>query len=187
MNFLDLFLHADYIIKGVVLLLCGMSVWSWSIIIDKYLELKRNKQQTQYIQTFYNQTGSLQILDTMHSCALKEILNMNYSQDHMIKMAHKESEDLNKNLGMLEAIALISPFVGLFGTVWGIMHTLTLLGSHTTAQLNMVAPMIGEALFVTAIGFIVAIPASFASNILHQQIEQLHNHWFGIILKVTKN
>lgn len=191
MNFIELYTQADWVIKATIILLSLLSVFSWSIIIEKFLYLKKVVASSNHMMQAFDHTQSLQFIITMPDSPMKNILKLGQThfnaeiENRMLKQLEKESEDLYKKLGIIGAIASSAPFIGLFGTVWGIMNSLQVIGGNNNNQLNIVAPMIGEALFVTAIGFIVAIPASLLYNLLNQKIEQISNQWYGFIIHTS--
>lgn len=194
MNLIQTFLQADLIIKATVVLLIGMSVMSWKIAIDKLIELKKEEASSiELVEKFQENEDMLDVY-TLPDSGLKSILEIVLNKNtfnkslitpqieaRMKNILEKETEDLYQGLGMLGSISSSAPFIGLFGTVWGIMNSLAVLGSGTSNQINVIAPMIGEALFVTAIGFIVAIPSSIMFNIINHKIERLSNKWLGFV------
>lgn len=184
MNVFQTFIQADVVIKLTILLLIGMSVMSWKIAIDKFMQLKKEETLSLELVTHIQNSDSLEGLENMQPSSLRNIIEI-YSdkpnnEQRMKSALEKETEDLYDKLGFLGSIASSAPFIGLFGTVWGIMNSLRVFGQGGN-NVSLIAPMIGEALFVTAIGFIVAIPAFIMFNLLNQKIQRLSNRWLGSI------
>ena len=185
MNILDLFLKASLLVKLIMLILIGFSIASWAIIIqrtrilnaaareaeafeDKFwsgIELSRLYQESQGKRD--NLTGSEQIFYS----GFKEFVRLHRANSHapeavvegasraMRISMNRELENLETHIPFLGTVGSISPYIGLFGTVWGIMHAFIALGAVKQATLQMVAPGIAEALIATAIGLFAAIPA----------------------------
>ncbi len=185
------FLRADIVVKLVMLALGAASLWSWTIILDKtfrFAALKRDADR------FEDEVGSGRPLEEiaadagdqpkaplprMLQAALREwrdsrragalsehqtallIGRVDRALDSVIA---KESRRVEDGLGSLAIVATASPFVGLFGTVWGIMHAFQAIAGQKSTNLAVVAPAIAEALFATAIGLVAAIPAYIAYN-----------------------
>ena len=183
-----LFWAADWIVKAVMLGLLGASVWCWAIIVDKSMLYGRyNRQMNAFERTFWS-GQSLEELYQMQSekpsggmgavfvAAMKEwkrsheqnaasFLGMQQRLDKVLDVAiARESENLEKRLGFLATIGSAGPFIGLFGTVWGIMNSFTAIARSNNTSLAVVAPGIAEALLATAIGLAAAIPAVMAYN-----------------------
>ncbi len=188
MNILDLFLKASLLVKLIMLILIGFSIASWAIIIqrtrilnaaareaeafeDKFwsgIELSRLYQESQGKRD--NLTGSEQIFYS----GFKEFVRLHRANSHapeavvegasraMRISMNRELENLETHIPFLGTVGSISPYIGLFGTVWGIMHAFIALGAVKQATLQMVAPGIAEALIATAIGLFAAIPAVMA-------------------------
>ena len=183
MNILDLFLKASLLVKLIMLILIGFSIASWAIIIqrtrilnaaareaeafeDKFwsgIELSRLYQESQGKRD--NLTGSEQIFYS----GFKEFVRLHRANSHAPE-AVVEGASRAMRISMNRAI---SPYIGLFGTVWGIMHAFIALGAVKQATLQMVAPGIAEALIATAIGLFAAIPAVMAYNRLNQRVNKL--------------
>ena len=196
MNILDLFLKASLLVKLIMLILIGFSIASWAIIIqrtrilnaagreaeafeDKFwsgIELSRLYQESQGRRD--NLSGSEQIFYS----GFKEFARLHRANSHapeavvegasraMRISMNRELENLETHIPFLGTVGSISPYIGLFGTVWGIMHAFIALGAVKQATLQMVAPGIAEALLATAIGLIAAIPAVVIYNIFARQI-----------------
>ena len=182
-SILKLFLRADIIVKSVILILIAASIFSWAIIIEKHKLFKKiNKSseefedkfwKSKYAETFFN--GMPANLDdpmakvfrcTMQSVMkvrskgnLSERLNSTLQSNIEIQM-----NIIEKNFTFLASVGSTSPFIGLFGTVWGIMNSFQSIAISRNTSLAIVAPGIAEALFATALGLLAAIPAVVAYN-----------------------
>lgn len=183
-----LFLRADWVVKFVMLGLLAASVWSWAIIVDKSMLFGRMRRQMNgFERTFWSGKSLEQLyqelaqqnpvgLGAVFVAAMKEwkrSLEQNASSaigvesrlDRVIDVAiGREAERLENRLGFLATVASASPFVGLFGTVWGIMNSFQSIAASSSTNLAVVAPGIAEALFATALGLLAAIPATIAYN-----------------------
>lgn len=188
---LNLFLRADWVVKAVMIGLALASLWSWAIIVDKLFRLAAlNREAT----AFEDEVGSgrsledvaaqhgdqpRQPLPRMLALALREwretrgrgplgetagALMMQRIDRGLDGVIARESQRVENGLGSLAIVATASPFIGLFGTVWGIMNAFQEIAVQRSTNLTVVAPAIAEALFATAIGLIAAIPAYIAYN-----------------------
>ena len=190
-NFLTLFLQADWVIKTVLAGLALASLWSWAVIIDKSFRFTSLNSEANRFEDAVNGGRSLEEvaqaagerpkhpLPRMLQAALREwrdarakgqvgdsqsaflIQRIDRVLDSMIA---RESSRVEDGLGSLAIVATASPFIGLFGTVWGIMHAFQNIAIQKNTSLAVVAPAIAEALFATALGLIAAIPAYIAYN-----------------------
>ncbi|MDP3590736.1 protein TolQ, partial [Phenylobacterium sp.] len=190
-SFINLFIRADWVVKSVMVGLILASLWSWTVIIDKSVRLtKLNKEARDFedlvasgrpLEEIASDAGErpTQALPRMLQGALKEwrearargqvsesqtaflIQRIDRTLDTMIA---RETSRVENGLGSLAIVATASPFVGLFGTVWGIMKAFQAIAVEKSTNLAVVAPSIAEALFATAIGLIAAIPAYIAFN-----------------------
>ena len=211
MNILDLFLKASLLVKLIMLILIGFSISSWAIIIqrtrilnaagreaeafeDKFwsgIELSRLYQESQGRRE--NLTGSEQIFYS----GFKEFARLHRANNHapeavvegasraMRISMNRELENLETHIPFLGTVGSISPYIGLFGTVWGIMHAFIALGAVKQATLQMVAPGIAEALIATAIGLFAAIPAVMAYNRLNQRVNKLELNYDNFMEEFT--
>ena len=196
MNILDLFLKASLLVKLIMLILIGFSIASWAIIIqrtrilnaaareaeafeDKFwsgIELSRLYQESQGKRD--NLTGSEQIFYS----GFKEFVRLHRANSHapeavvegasraMRISMNRELENLETHIPFLGTVGSISPYIGLFGTVWGIMNSFIGIAQTQTTNLAVVAPGIAEALLATAIGLVAAIPAVVIYNVFARQI-----------------
>jgi biopolymer transport protein TolQ len=188
-----MFLNADIIVKAVMLLLLLASFWGWAIIFDKWLtfrnlKAKSNKFENEFwsaeaLDKFYERAKKkashpmlllfTTAMEEFFRSKVKDMSNVNMSQRLSIRerinlvmqvARNREIEKLENGLGFLATTGSSAPFVGLFGTVWGIMHSFTSIAAEKNATLVTVAPGIAEALLATAIGLFAAIPAVIAYN-----------------------
>ncbi len=190
-NVVTLFLRADWVVKGVMLSLAAASLWSWTIILDKVFRFSALNKEANAFEDQVASGRSLEevaaeagerpshALPRMLQGALKEwrdarakglggdgqvaflIQRVDRTLDAIIA---RESARVEDGLGALAIVATASPFVGLFGTVWGIMQSFQAIAIQKNTSLAVVAPSIAEALFATAIGLVAAIPAYVAYN-----------------------
>lgn len=203
MNVIDLFLKAGLLVKLIMLLLIGFSIASWAIIIQRTKVLNAaDREAADFEDKFWSGTdlarlykdsqarrdelsGSEQIF---HS-GFKEFARLHQANVHapdavvngasraMRVSFNRELESLENHIPFLGTVGSISPYIGLFGTVWGIMHAFIALGSVKQATLQMVAPGIAEALIATAIGLFAAIPAVMAYNRFTQRVNKLEQSY----------
>ena len=180
-GFLELFLRADWVVKAVMGILVLMSVWSWAIAIDKWLSLRGVRSRGGAFEEAFWSGRDLESLaneygkrprdpfSRVFAAGLREWKGRN-SGDRVAKAASAEAgRELSKlegGLGMLATIASSAPFIGLFGTVWGIMNSFRAIAASQDTNLAVVAPGIAEALFATALGLLAAVPAVIFFNAL---------------------
>jgi biopolymer transport protein TolQ len=190
LSLVGLFLQADIVVKLVMLLLLLASVWVWAIVFDKVFALRRVNREADAFEDRFWSGGSLEDLydqegarpaDPMAAvfgAAMGEwrrssrVAGANMARgsvrdriDRAMNVAVvREMERLERWMVFLASVGSIAPFVGLFGTVWGIMHSFSAIAAMHNTNLSVVAPGIAEALFATAIGLVAAIPAVLAYN-----------------------
>ena len=178
-----LFMRADLVVKFVILSLIAASIFSWALIIDKFKIFKKLFKETELIEDqfwssrsaseFYKKTEG----DSENPLIVVFRAGMECAQDAKSKgqliertkrvmdvAIDKEVEKYEKNLTFLATVGSVAPFIGLFGTVWGIMNSFQSIASSRNTSLAIVAPGIAEALFATALGLLAAIPAVVAYN-----------------------
>jgi biopolymer transport protein TolQ len=190
-SIVSMFLRADIVVKAVMILLLLASLWSWTIIFNKLATLANLKRKA---KKFEKQFWSGQSLDELyqnfasrndHPLAAMFIAGLREwrrafdggspresqlpgVKDRIEKAMSvtilRETDGIEKSLGMLATIGSVSPFVGLFGTVWGIMNSFSAIAARHDTTLAVVAPGIAEALFATAMGLLAAIPAVIFYN-----------------------
>ncbi|MDP9195642.1 MAG: protein TolQ [Pseudomonadota bacterium] len=187
-----LFMQADMIVKLVMLMLLGASVWCWAVIIDKVATLRRlNNAATQFEESFWS-GGSLDALfdrlgkrpaDPMSATFAAGMREWRHATERSaaapgaarIPVHHRvervmgvtigrEMAGVERQMTVLASVGSVAPFIGLFGTVWGIMNSFTAIAGANNTSLAVVAPGIAEALFATALGLVAAIPAVLAYN-----------------------
>jgi biopolymer transport protein TolQ len=187
-----LFLQADIVVKAVMLFLAAASLWSWAIIFDKVLRLRSLTKRAEKFEEKFWSGSSLEELydrvgprppDPMSSifvAAMREwrrsssknkegkpenMAGLGQRIDRVMRISlEREMDQLQSRMTFLASTGAVAPFVGLFGTVWGIMNTFTAIGASSDTSLATVAPGIAEALFATALGLVAAIPAVIAFN-----------------------
>ena len=182
-SILKLFIRADVIVKSVIIILIASSIYSWAIIFDKYKLFKNiNKSSEEFeekfwksksAETFYNNLPS-NVSDPManifKSCMQTVVKSRSRSSltDKLPVILEtnidKEMIKIEKNYTFLATVGSTAPFIGLFGTVWGIMNSFQSIAISRNTSLAIVAPGIAEALFATALGLLAAIPAVVAYN-----------------------
>ncbi len=207
LSILDLFLQASLLVKTVMLILLGMSVVSWTMIMKRSRVLAKASAKasrfedrfwsgidlTQLYQETQARKDHLKGSEQIFYIGFKEFARLHRSNDKVpeavmegtsraMRVAlSKEVEALESNLSTLATIGSISPYIGLFGTVWGIMHSFIALGAVKQATLSMVAPGIAEALIATAMGLFAAIPAVMAYNRLTAKVNKLENSYMNFM------
>jgi biopolymer transport protein TolQ len=191
-SLLSLFLRADFIVKSVIIILIISSVYSWTIIIGKLIKINRLKQlDKEFDEIFWSGNSFEDLYETFNHnqndsktkifCSAieewrksnREVSTLDLNELNSLKERmsrsmqvtfNKESEIIEKNLTFLATAGSTAPFIGLFGTVWGIMNSFKSIAIAQNTNLSVVAPGIAEALFATALGLFVAIPAVVAYN-----------------------
>ncbi|MDO8954721.1 MAG: protein TolQ [Gammaproteobacteria bacterium] len=195
-----LIVSADPVVKFVMLMLLITSIASWSIIFKRIKLLRQTREEYKAFEQQFWSGGDIAKLYHKPAKGIKEqgvqaIFQAGYKAYNRLREVPKmpvasiieevqralrvalarEADRLENKLSLLATIGSVSPYVGLFGTVWGIMHSFIALGSVEQATLSMVAPGISEALIATAMGLFVAIPASIAYNCFVADAEELLN------------
>ena len=183
---MQLILQAGYVVKVVLLILLFFSVVSWAIIFYKYRYLSRaNKETDTFLRSYRagrDLKGLLITTRPLNLSPLSNIFKFTSSENIVDKAEIKrslrrfsalESAKLEKYLSFLATTGSTTPFVGLFGTVWGIMNAFRGIGAAGSASLAVVAPGIAEALITTAAGLVAAIPAVIAYNYYLSRARQM--------------
>jgi biopolymer transport protein TolQ len=179
----SLFMRADFIVKSVILMLIGCSIYSWAIIIEKFRLFKKINLESEEFEekfwksksaeTFYNSLPvnldnpmALLFKDSMQTLLkAKNKSNLNERMNSILDVnIEKQIVKLEKGFTFLATVGSTAPFIGLFGTVWGIMNSFQSIAISRNTSLAIVAPGIAEALFATALGLLAAIPAVVAYN-----------------------
>jgi len=184
-SLIQLFLRADFIVKAVIVILIAASVYSWALIFDKYRLFKRIEKSTtsfeekfwksKSAESFYNNFSNKEKdpVATIFQSAMIELIRTK-SKSSSVQTARvsrvieisadKEIISIEKHFTFLATVGSTAPFIGLFGTVWGIMNSFQSIAISRNTSLAIVAPGIAEALFATALGLLAAIPAVIAYN-----------------------
>ena len=190
-SLINLFIRADIIVKSVIVLLIACSIYSWAIMIDKFKlfkkinisseEFEEKFWRSKSAETFYNSLPS-NIDDPMASLfkesmqgllKSKSKANLSERMSGMLEAGiEKQISKIDKGFTFLATVGSTAPFIGLFGTVWGIMNSFQSIAISRNTSLAIVAPGIAEALFATALGLFVAIPAVVAYNKISNDISK---------------
>ena len=203
----SLFIRADFIVKSVILILIGCSIYSWAIIIEKFKLFKKINLETEEFEekfwkaksaeTFYNNLpANLENpMGLLFKDSMQTILKTKSKSNLSEKLAsvlevniEKQITKLDKGFTFLATVGSTAPFIGLFGTVWGIMNSFQSIAISRNTSLAIVAPGIAEALFATALGLLAAIPAVVAYNRFNndsrkysQKLENFSKRFLSII------
>ncbi|USD36238.1 MULTISPECIES: protein TolQ [Ferrimonas] len=205
-SFINLFLEASLLVKLVMLMLLLLSITGWAVIIQRRNVLNSatvnaKKFEDRFwsgvdLSRLYQELSSRGDRNTgmelLFTAGFKEYMRLNQtatsggaimdgSQRAMRVALSREVDKLESNLSLLATIGSTSPYIGLFGTVWGIMNAFIALGAVQNATLNMVAPGIAEALIATAMGLFAAIPAVIFFNRYSTKVEKLENSYINFI------
>ncbi|MGC7891528.1 protein TolQ [Vibrio anguillarum] len=202
-SILDLFLQASLLVKMVMLILLGMSIVSWAMIIKRSKVLSQaEKNADAFEDKFWSGTDLSVIYQDVKKrkdelLGTEEIFYSGFTEFARLRKTNatspdfimegtgramrvsvaREVDELETSLPFLATVGSISPYIGLFGTVWGIMHSFIALGAVKQATLAMVAPGIAEALIATAMGLFAAIPAVMAYNRLSNKVSKLEHNY----------
>ena len=182
-SLLSLFVRADIIVKSVIIILVACSIYSWAVIIDKFRLFKKINQSTEEFETkfwnsksaesFYNNlpANTEDPMALVFKDAMQNLLKRKSKSDLHERMTtmletgiEKQMSKISKGYTFLATVGSTAPFIGLFGTVWGIMNSFQSIAISRNTSLAIVAPGIAEALFATALGLLAAIPAVVAYN-----------------------
>ena len=206
-SLMNLFIRADIIVKSVIILLIACSIYSWAVIFDKFKLFKSiNNSSDQFeekfwksrsAESFYNSLP--QNLNDPMAVLFKESMqgimksksksNISEKLNNMLEAGiDKQISKIEKGFTFLATVGSTAPFIGLFGTVWGIMNSFQSIAISRNTSLAIVAPGIAEALFATALGLLAAIPAVVAYNkfnndlrIYGQRLESFSKRFLSII------
>ncbi len=184
-SLMQLFLRADFVVKTVIILLIAASIYSWALIIDKYKLFKKINNSSQDFENKFWKAKSAENFNNnlpakpqdpmtlIFKDAMTELLKTK-SKSAAVQLARverileistdKQIKLIEKNFTFLATVGATAPFIGLFGTVWGIMNSFQSIAISRNTSLAIVAPGIAEALFATALGLLAAIPAVIAYN-----------------------
>jgi len=184
-SLIQLFLRADFVVKSVIIILIAASIFSWALIFDKYRLFKRIEKSTDSFEekfwksrsaeSFYNSLTNRDkdpVANIFQSAMAELIKTKSKSSSvqsnrvtRVIEIsADREIKLIEKHFTFLATVGSTAPFIGLFGTVWGIMNSFQSIAISRNTSLAIVAPGIAEALFATALGLLAAIPAVIAYN-----------------------
>ena len=193
-----LFVRADVVVKAVIILLLVASIWCWAIIFDKVVNLRRlNTRSSEFEQAFWsgisldelyerNSTAPRDPMAAVFVSAMREWrrtstrssagdarVGVSDRIDRVMQITlDREMDRTEKNMTFLATTGSTAPFIGLFGTVWGIMNSFQAIAISKNTSLAVVAPGIAEALFATALGLLAAIPAVVAYNKLNKDMDR---------------
>ena len=205
LSIIALFLAADILVKSVMIILVFASIWSWSIMIQKSRSYRTQRNLTslfeerfwsqESLDDFYDQLGnepdgamarvfSVGMLEWRMASAKGVSRSLGRElrtslvgriEKSMSLVISKEMDKLEKGIPFLASVGSVAPFIGLFGTVWGIMNSFAAIAESKNTSLAVVAPGIAEALFATALGLAAAIPAVVAYNKFSGDLEKIGN------------
>ena len=203
-NILSMLFSSGPIVQAVLIILIMLSVWSWAISISKYLQLKRAKKDSEEFTRIFWESKNLSRVDDssrrlegsplsgVFISGYREVLRLIQNKDERIvdtkgfvdlstvesalnRAEIQESQKLEKGVVFLATVASSAPFIGLFGTVWGIMNAFHGLTAAKSTTIQAVAPGISEALVATAVGLAAAIPAAIAYNYFSSTIKSFRH------------
>ncbi|MDA8937105.1 protein TolQ [Candidatus Pelagibacter sp.] len=182
-SLMSLFFRADIIVKSVIIILIVCSIYSWAVIIEKFRLFKKiNKSSEEFEEKFWNSKSAenfynnlptnvqdpmaIVFQDAMENLLKKKSkTNLSERMTTLLEVGiEKQMTKIDKGFTFLATVGSTAPFIGLFGTVWGIMNSFQSIAISRNTSLAIVAPGIAEALFATALGLLAAIPAVVAYN-----------------------
>ena len=206
LSIIELFLNASLVVKSVIIILIAASIFSWMLIFERWVYLNKSKDEILiFEENFWSDIGVETLLEKSQQegheaigaeCIFqagyldfKRLTSQNLDAEIVMESVRRnmrvalsrEQVLLEKNLPYLATIASVSPYVGLFGTVWGIMNSFRGLAGASQATLSAVAPGISEALVATAIGLFAAIPALVAYNKFISESDTLLSNFEGFM------
>ena len=182
-SLMNLFIRADIVVKSVILILIACSIYSWAVIFEKFKLFKKiNKSTEEFENKFWNSKSAETFYNNLPATtedpmallfrdAMQNLLKRRSKTDLNFRMTtlletgiEKQITKISKGFTFLATVGSTAPFIGLFGTVWGIMNSFQSIAISRNTSLAIVAPGIAEALFATALGLLAAIPAVIAYN-----------------------
>ena len=182
-SLMNLFIRADIVVKTVILILIACSIYSWAVIFEKFKLFKKiNKSTEEFENKFWNSKSAETFYNNLPATtedpmallfrdAMQNLLKRRSKTDLNVRMTtlletgiEKQVTKITKGFTFLATVGSTAPFIGLFGTVWGIMNSFQSIAISRNTSLAIVAPGIAEALFATALGLLAAIPAVVAYN-----------------------
>ena len=207
-SLIKLFIRADFVVKSVIVVLIAASIFSWALIVDKYKlfkkinlssdEFEQKFWKSKSAESFYNNipANSNDPLANIFKAGMGEMLksktrssNQSERVSRILEVStEREMLTIEKYFTFLATVGSTAPFIGLFGTVWGIMNSFQSIAISRNTSLAIVAPGIAEALFATALGLLAAVPAVVAYNKFNsdakkylQKIENFSKRFLSII------
>ena len=206
-SLINLFIRADIIVKSVIIILIACSVYSWAIIIEKYRLFKKiNLSSEEFEDKFWKSKSAETLFNSLPTTSddpmtelfkdsMESLLKSKSKTNLMEKMGgmlevgiEKQISKIDRGFTFLATVGSTAPFIGLFGTVWGIMNSFQSIAISRNTSLAIVAPGIAEALFATALGLLAAIPAVVAYNRFNsesrkysQKLENFSKRFLSII------
>ena len=182
-SLMSLFLRADFVVKSVIIILIAASIYSWAIIIEKFRMFKKiNESTVEFEEKFWKSKSAESFYNNLPISKVDPMSNV-FRKTMQVVLKSRSRSNLNekltgllesnivsevnfleKNFSFLATVGSTAPFIGLFGTVWGIMNSFQSIAVSRNTSLAIVAPGIAEALFATALGLLAAIPAVVAYN-----------------------
>ena len=207
-SLIKLFIRADFVVKSVIVVLIAASIFSWALIVDKYKlfkkinlssdEFEQKFWKSKSAESFYNNipANSNDPLANIFKAGMGEMLksktrssNQNERVSRILEVStEREMLTIEKYFTFLATVGSTAPFIGLFGTVWGIMNSFQSIAVSRNTSLAIVAPGIAEALFATALGLLAAVPAVVAYNKFNsdarkylQKIENFSKRFLSIL------
>ena len=210
LSIVSLIFNAGFVVQLVMIILVLMSIYSWTVIMSKkkilmdasndietfHEEFERNEKLPGLYKNLPKLASDWSAMEDIFGSGYKEfthskstsnqslIMNSERAYRAMNTSASNEIDRLDSSLSILAMIASSSPYIGLFGTVWGIMHSFIGLASVKQATIAVVAPGIAEALIATAFGLFAAIPATIAYNRLVSQVEEIGNKYTAFVEEI---
>jgi biopolymer transport protein TolQ len=203
-----LFINADWVVKSVMVMLLLASIWCWAIIFEKLISLRRlNRLADGFEEAFWSGGAVDELYDrssgrphdpmtAVFAAAMREWRRVPVREGEDIEAtealenriervmnltASRELDHVERYMTFLASTGATAPFVGLFGTVWGIMNSFAAIGASKNTSLAVVAPGIAEALFATALGLLAAIPAVLAYNKLSRDLDRYSSRINGFV------
>jgi len=207
-SLIKLFIRADFVVKSVIVVLIAASIFSWALIVDKYKlfkkinlssdEFEQKFWKSKSAESFYNNipANSNDPLENIFKAGMGEMLksktrssNQSERVSRILEVStEREMLTIEKYFTFLATVGSTAPFIGLFGTVWGIMNSFQSIAISRNTSLAIVAPGIAEALFATALGLLAAVPAVVAYNKFNsdakkylQKIENFSKRFLSIL------
>jgi len=207
-SLIKLFIRADFVVKSVIVVLIAASIFSWALIVDKYKlfkkinlssdEFEQKFWKSKSAESFYNNipVNTNDPLSNIFKAGMGEMLksktrssNQSERVSRILEVStEREMQTIEKYFTFLATVGSTAPFIGLFGTVWGIMNSFQSIAISRNTSLAIVAPGIAEALFATALGLLAAVPAVVAYNKFNsdakkylQKIENFSKRFLSIL------